>query len=135
LELEKAMRIPGALIVVVALASHAAHADIKRHASIPEPLQGSWAADADACKADNSKSVIKLAAKTYSSADGDCAVDWVSETPGQRGPIYSAHLRCAGKPPAKASTTNVIIRPDDAKQISVGLTFGSLKPYQKCATE
>ena len=128
------MRIVGASIVMIALASQAAFADVKRHASIPEPLWGSWAASAEACKADD-KSVIVLAAKTYTGPQGNCAVDWVAETASQRGPTYSAHLRCPGKPPAKDAITNLIIRPNDAKQISVGSDFNNLKTYQKCAKE
>src|SRR5262245_13441916 len=54
----KAMRIIGALIVVSMLASHAAVADVKRHASIPEPLQGSWAVKCDDCKPDDQLVII-----------------------------------------------------------------------------
>src|SRR5262245_19638202 len=115
------MRIVGPLIVLIGIASHTAVADVKRHASIPEALQGSWAASADGCKADDT-SLIVLAAKTYTSAQGDCSVEWVSETAGPRGPIYSARLRCSGRP----SITSLIIRPDDAKQISVGHEFSNL---------
>ena len=125
------MRIIGVSIVVIALASQTAVADIKRHASIPEALWGSWAPSQDGCKGD-AKPVIVLAAKAYSTAERKCDVDWVSETAGARGPIYSAHLRCSSKPPAKASISNVIIRPDDAKQISIGSDFNKLKTYQKC---
>ena len=126
-----AMRIVGALVVVIALASRAAVADVKRHASIPEPLQGSWAPSSDGCSADD-KSVIGLAAKAYTSAETTCAVDWVSETPGPRGSIYSARLRCTSQSAQTPSVINLIIRPDNAKQISVGLDFSNLKAYQKC---
>ena len=125
------MRIIGVSIVVIALASQAAMADIKRHASIPEALWGSWAPSQDGCKGD-AKPVIVLAAKAYTSAEAKCGVDWVSETAGARGPIYSARLRCSSQPSAKASISNVIIRPDDAKQISIGPDFSKLKAYQKC---
>jgi hypothetical protein len=126
-----AMRIVGALIVVIALASQSAVADVKRHVSIPEPLQGSWALSSDGCRADD-KSVIGLAAKTYTSAETKCAVEWVSETPGPRGSIYSAHLRCTSQPTQLPSVINLIIRPDNAEQISVGLDFSNLKAYQRC---
>ena len=125
------MRMLGALIIVIPLASQPAVADIKRHASIPEPLHGSWAPSSDGCGSDD-KSVIVLAAKAYTSAEAKCAVDWVSETAAPRGPIYSARLRCTGQPARPPSMINLIIRPDDAKQIAVGLDFGNLKIYQKC---
>jgi hypothetical protein len=128
------MRIVAALIAAIALASQAAVADIKRHESIPEALRGSWALSSDSCRADD-KSAIVLAAKAYSSAETRCAVDWVSETPAPHGPIYSAHLQCSGQPAQPPSVINLIIRPDNAKQISVGLDFSNLKAYQRCAAK
>src|SRR5262245_46025333 len=124
------MRIAIVLAVAAAFASPAV-ADV-RHPSVPERLWGSWSASSDGCGAGD-KSVIVLAAKSYDSAGAKCAVDWVNETAGPRGPIYSAHVRCPGQSPQQA--TNVIIRPDDAQQISVGPNFGSLKPYRKCAAK
>jgi hypothetical protein len=111
--------------------SHAAVADVKRHASIPEPLRGSWAPSADACK-NADKSVIALSAKSYAGAEGNCAVLWVSETAGAHGPIYSARLRCANQQSQKRSESNLIIRPDETNQISIGADFNSLKTYQQC---
>ena len=126
------MRIIGALIVVNMLASQAAVADVKRHASIPEPLRGSWAPNSDNCKSDD-KSIIVLAAKAYTSAETTCAVDWVAETAGPRGPTYSAHLQCPGQPPGqRASVTNLIIRPNTAMQISISSDFSNLRTYQNC---
>jgi len=127
----KAMRIIGALIVVSMLASRAAVADVKRHASIPEPLQGSWALNSDDCKSDD-KSVIVLAAKAYTSAETTCAVDWVAETAGPRGPNYSAHLQCPSQPGQQPSVTNLIIQANTGKQISIGSDFSNLRTYQKC---
>ena len=129
------MRIVGALIVTIVLASQAALADVKRHASIPETLHGAWAPSAGGCGADD-KSVIEVAAKTYTSAATKCDVDWVSETAGPRGAIYSAHMRCSSQQPAQQpSVTNLIIRPDTAQQISIGSDFSNLKAYQKCAAK
>jgi hypothetical protein len=127
---EHAMRIAAVFAVLAVLASPAALANV-RLASIPEKLWGSWAASADGCGAGN-KSVIVLSAKGYDSADAKCAVDWVNETAGPSGPIYSAHLRCASEPAQTPSATSLIIRLDDANQISVGPAFSSLKTYQKC---
>jgi hypothetical protein len=125
------MRIASILVAVVVLASHAALADIKRHASVPESLQGTWAAGSGGCKADD-KSVIVLAAKTYSGADTKCSIDWVSETAGPRGPNYSAHMQCPGPAGQKALASNLIIRPDSADRISIGADFSHLAVYQRC---
>jgi hypothetical protein len=128
------MRIAGIAVALTALAATAVLADIVRHASVPERLLGSWAESADGCGPDD-KTVIVLSAKAYEGADGKCAVDWVSETAGPRGPIYSARLRCSDPPPGKSPIFDLIIRPDDAKTISVGLNFDSLKVYRKCAAK
>ena len=125
------MRIASSLVAVVVLASPAALADIKRHASVPEALQGTWGAGADGCKPDD-KSVIILAAKSYTGANAKCSIDWVSETASPRGPTYSAHMQCSAPPAQKASVSNLIIRPDSADKISVGADFSHLTAYQRC---
>jgi hypothetical protein len=125
------MRIASLLIAVVAFTSHAALADIKRHASVPEALQGTWGAGADGCKPDD-KSLIVLAAKTYTGANVKCSIDWVSETASPRGPTYSAHMQCSAPPAQKASVSNLIIRPDGADKISAGADFSHLTAYQRC---
>jgi hypothetical protein len=128
------MRGAAFIVVLAALSSPAALADIKRHASIPEALQGTWGAGADGCKPDD-KSAIVLAAKTYTGADAKCSIDWVSETAGAKGPFYSAHMRCSAPPAQNASVSNLIIRPDAADQISVGADFKHLTAYQRCAAK
>ena len=134
------MRLASALVALSILCSSAAIADIKRHQSMPEALQGSWALAADDCGAAD-KPVVVLSAKGYASADTKCSIDWVSETPSPSGPVYSARLRCPGqaaKRPTGARATssptasNLIIRPDSANKISIGASFGDLKAYQKC---
>ncbi|MEK9278710.1 MULTISPECIES: hypothetical protein [unclassified Bradyrhizobium] len=120
------------IIVMIAISSQAAIAGVKRHASIPQALQGSWATSADACKIAD-KSAVALAAKTYAGPAGNCAVMSVSETPSPHGAVYSARLRCPIKNgQQKWSETNLVIRPDDTNQISAGPDFGSLKTYQRC---
>jgi hypothetical protein len=121
------------LAVAATLASHVAAAHVVRHRSIPEPYIGRWAPDTGACK-ESDKSVIVLSAKAYDSPEAKCAVDWVSETPGPHGPIFSAHLQCRalGAQAKKAAMSNIIIRPDSDHQIAMGPDFESLKPYQRC---
>jgi hypothetical protein len=125
------MRGAAFIVVLAVLASPAALADIKRHASIPDSLQGTWGAGADGCKPED-KSVIVLAAKTYTGANAKCSIDWVSETASPRGPTYSAHMQCSAAPAQKASVSNLIIRPDSADKISVGADFSHLTAYQRC---
>lgn len=125
------MRITGLLAVIVLLSSQPAAA-VKRHASIPEPLRGSWALSADACK--NDKSAFVLSANAFTGSEGSCSILWVSETASVRGPTYSARLRCMDQQSQKRSESNLIIRPDDeTSQISMGADFGSLKTYQRCS--
>jgi len=104
-----------------------------RHPTIPETLWGSWAPDTDLCK-NVDRSVVVLSATTYVSPEANCAVYWVAETAGPRGPIYSAHVQCAkraGK--AQKTISDLIISPRNANQILLGSEFGSLKIYQKCS--
>jgi hypothetical protein len=57
----------------------------------------------------------------------------VSETPGQNGATYSARLQCTDNQTHKKTSANLIMRPGDANQISVGSTFKSLRGYQRCS--
>jgi hypothetical protein len=126
------MRAAGLLTVVAVFLSPTASADVKRHISIPESLWGSWAPSAETCD-QAGKSIIALAAKSYVSPEASCTVDWVAETPGARGPIYSAHLRCSGTAePARKAVSNVILLPTDSERLSVGADFSSLKGYRRC---
>ncbi len=126
------MRIIISLVILIAVSSQAAIADIKRYASVPEALQGSWATSADACK-NAGKSAVALAAKTYAGPAGNCAVMWVSETAGPHGALYSARLRCPNDDTQqKWSESNLVIRPDDTNQMSVGPDFSNLTTYHRC---
>jgi hypothetical protein len=126
------MRITGLLAVIVVLSSQPAVA-VVRHASIPEPLRGSWALNADACKNED-KSAFVLSAKAFTGSEGSCSVLWVSETASERGPNYSARLQCTNQRSQKRSESNVIIRPNTGtNQISMGADFSSLETYQRCS--
>jgi hypothetical protein len=81
----------------------------------------------------NADNVIALSAKGRDSSEVKCAVDWVSQTPGARGSIFSAHLHCRRTANDSDNTiANVILVPTDANQTSVGPDFNSLKSYQRC---
>src|SRR6266446_5228762 len=113
------MRAIAILAAAATFVAHAAVADVKRHELIPEQLRGSWVPSADACKSAD-KSIIVVAAKTYTSSEANCAVAWVSETAAARGPVYSAHLQCA-KPQEKAPKTqsDVVFSAKDVDHISI----------------
>jgi len=120
-------------IASAALASHVAFADVKRHEFVPEVLRGSWAPSTEACQKPD-KSVIRVSASAYASSDADCTVFWVSETPGARGAIYSAHQLCSkpGENTSKAPS-DVIFSPRSDNQILIGSRFSNLKSYQRCS--
>ena len=126
-----------ALVVLIAAlapqATAAAKGGRKVLDSIPEVYWGTWAPGVESCK-DGDTEALVLSAKAYAGPLGKCDIVSVSETPSPKGPTYSARLRCADprqaqkKPPA-----NLIIRPGEANQISVGPGFESLKAYQRCS--
>ena len=114
-----------------ALLSGPALADTVRHLSVPERLWGKWAPSADLCRDD--KAVFVVSAKGYASSQESCTVQWVTETAGGHGPIYSAHIRCTSPAPAERITeSNVIIVPGADGQLSAGPEFKDLKNYQRC---
>ena len=119
------------LALIAALSSQVADAREIRRDAIPEALRGTWATGADACK-DGDKSSIVLAAKSYAGPAGSCDIDYVTEIPGRGGAIYSARMRCSGAQPATKTIANLIIRPGDEGQISLGPTFESLAAHRRC---
>src|SRR5882757_509996 len=122
-------------IATAMFVSSAAVASDVRHSGFPESVVGVWAQSPQACK-DATKSAVTLSAKTYVSSETNCAVDWVNETASARGPDYSAHMQCS-KPsePTQKVVSNLIVRPKDNNQISVGPDFENLKIYQRCSTK
>jgi hypothetical protein len=129
------MHKPALLVLIGVLTPQIAAADVVRHDSIPQAYWGTWAPGSGPCQ-DANESTITLSAKEYVGPAENCSVSSVSETPGPRGPTYSARLQCS-RPEAQApnkTIVDVIIRPDDANRISVGPAFDSLKTYQRCST-
>jgi hypothetical protein len=69
-------------------------------------------------------------------AQESCEVQWVAETPGSAGPIYSAHMRCSNLTmPEQTTSLNHIIVPKDRVQLLAGPEFKALKPYERCPGE
>ena len=115
------------------LLSVAALADSVRHVTVPERLWGTWAPSADLCS--DNKSTFVVSAKGYVTSQANCAIQWVTETAGADGPIYSAHMRCASRAePQETTEVNQIIVSNDRGQLSAGPDFKDLKSYRLCPT-
>jgi hypothetical protein len=129
----RTMRSAVVLALVAVLAPRFATAHVVRHSSIPEAYTGTWT-PVGTCGSTDAKAIV-LAAKTYTKQAATCTVDFVSETAGAQGPIFSARLLCGGAqgPGSRPSTATLIIRPDNGDRISLGAAFGSLAAYQRCA--
>jgi len=124
--------------MIVALAcvflSSPSLADVVRRSAVPEHFWGKWAPSADLCRDD--KSTVVVSEKGYMTAQESCEVQWVAETPGRNGPIYSAHMRCSSLTvPKQTAALNQIIVPNDSGQLSAGPDFKELKSYRRCLGE
>jgi hypothetical protein len=130
------MRKAALLVLIAAFAPHAVGAKgggIKVLNSIPDAYWGRWAPGVESCK-DGDTETLVLSAKAYAGPLGKCDIVSVSETPSPKGSTYSARLQCADpKQTQKNTPANLIIRPGEANQISVGPGFESLKVYQRCS--
>jgi hypothetical protein len=120
------------LAVFALVAVDVATADVVRHGSIPEAYRGAWIAGAGT---ESQKSVIVLSAQTYVSREASCSVNWVSQTAGARGSIYSAHLQCFNPADGagKKTVSNLIIWPHDIDQIAAGPDFTKLTVFHRCS--
>jgi hypothetical protein len=121
------------MIATAMFVSSAAIAADVRHSGFPESVVGMWVPSSETCK-DATKSTVTLSATTYVSSEANCAVSWVNETASARGAVYSAHVQCS-KPskPAEKIVSNLIVRPKDNNEISIGSDFDDLKVYQRCS--
>jgi len=81
------------IFLVCMLLPGATFADSVRHLSVPERFWGIWAPSTDLCRDD--KSIFVVSAKGYVTAQANCTIQWLTETAGADGPIYSAHMRCS----------------------------------------
>jgi hypothetical protein len=106
-------------------------ADSVRHLSVPEHLRGTWALSAEACRDD--KTLVVVGSQGYKTGKESCAVQWVTETAGRLGPIYSAHMRCTSSDPSQQVTEiNRIIVPKPDGQLLAGSNFDDLENYERC---
>jgi len=120
------------IALVSALLPSASLADTVRHQSAPERLWGTWAPNAELC--DDDKSVFVVSAKEYTTSQTKCSIQWVTETAGSAGPIYSAHMRCANPaPPNELTEVNRVFVSNDSEELSAGPAFNQLKSHRRCS--
>jgi hypothetical protein len=119
------------IALVSALLPSALLADSVRPQSVPERFWGTWAPSAALCGDD--KATFVVSAKGYVTSHSSCTIQWVTETAGAAGPIYSAHMRCADSAaPNETTEVNRIILPSDRGELSAGPDFNQLKLYRRC---
>jgi hypothetical protein len=120
------------IFLLLALLWSPANAGDVRHLTIPKAIWGTWALKPDLCAA-NDQSLISIKEGGATGPEANCAVEYVVETAGARGPIYSAHLYCTEKDdPAKSGSRAFIVIPRTDDSMSVGSDFDSLKTYYRC---
>jgi hypothetical protein len=127
-----------AMRTIIALAyvflSNVSLADTVRHPGVPERVWGTWAPSVDLCRDD--QSTVTVSRKSYVTGQENCDVQWVVETAGRSGPIYSARMRCSSPAAPKRTTElNRIIMPNESGQLSVGPDVKELKTYHRCPSE
>jgi hypothetical protein len=125
---------PLAAFIPVVIAPHAAMADIKRHQVVPEAFRGAWVAAGQSCTKSD-QPLLSITASAYTRADARCTVDWVGETAGRAGAIYSAHMRCSTGEQPQPSVANLILISEENGMVSLGPDFKSLQSYQRCSAE
>jgi hypothetical protein len=126
------MRAAVFLAIIAAFVSDPAISYVVRHAAIPAPLQGTWAATDEDCK--NADKSMIVSDKTYIDPEKNCSIFWVSETAAAHGSIYSAHMQCVSSAAdPKNSIDNLLILAKDANHLAIGPELGKLKVVQRCA--
>jgi len=106
-------------------------ADSVRHLSVPERFWGTWAPSPDLCR--DRKATVDVSEKGYVTSEASCEIQWLTETAGGSGPIYSAHMRCSNlTAPEEKTELNRIILPKEAGELSAGPDFQNLTHYQRC---
>lgn len=119
------------IVLVSVVLSGPSVADSVRHLSVPERFWGTWAPSPDLCR--NKKSIFVVSEKGYVTSEASCAIQWLTETAGANGPIYSAHMRCTSPTaPDEKTELNRIILPKEGGQLSAGPDFQDLTHYQRC---
>jgi hypothetical protein len=125
------MRTPSWIILSV-LFVQVAHADEIRHIIFPNVMLGTWAETAEQCAAKDKTNIVIQPTK-YRDGGGDCAVQWIVETPASDGINYAVHSLCTSASlPEKTQTKNIIVRLLGLDRAAMGQSFEALKNYQRC---
>jgi hypothetical protein len=128
------MRAAVLLAIIAALVSHPAFSYVVRHAEIPKPLQGTWAATGEDCR--NVGKSIVISDKTYVDPNKSCGVLWVAETAAARGSTYSAHMQCSSPAAGSQKAINdLVMQSKDANHLSMGPDFSKLTIVQRCTAQ
>ena len=119
------------IVLVSAILPSVSLADSVRHLSVPERFWGTWGPEADLCR--NDKAIFVVSAKGYVTSQANCTVQWVTETAGAGGSVFSAHMRCSNPgAPDEITEVNRVIVPNDRGELSAGPDFSQLKSYRRC---
>jgi hypothetical protein len=123
------------ILIVAAIligGAQAASADV-RHSGFPKAARGLWATSAEFCGGGNDGSPIRISASRIVTPALRCKVEYVVETAGERGAIFSAHgvCRSRARPPAR-SILNLVVQPSGDSGAAIGTTLGDMKPYGRC---
>jgi hypothetical protein len=128
------MRAAVILAIIAAFVSHPAPSYVVRHAAVPEPLRGTWAATGEDCKNADKSTVISE--KMYVDPDRSCSVLWVAETAAARGSTYSAHMQCSSPATGSQKSINdLVMQANDANHLSMGPDFSKLKVVHRCTAQ
>lgn len=116
-------------MVISAVLSQSAAGDEIRHTTFPAAMTGSWAQAAERCAARDGSNIL-IAPSRYGDASGSCAVRWIVETAGSRGPNYALHELCTSPSnPTKTHAVNIIIGPQGGGRAAMGRSFKDLKTH------
>jgi hypothetical protein len=129
---KKSMR--AIIILICVLISNPSLGSTVRHRNVPERFWGTWAPSEDLCR--DNKFTVVVSGKEYVTEHTSCRVQWVIETAGRSGPIYSAHMRCSSvAAPEHIMELNQVFVLGDSSQFSVGSHFKELHIYHRCSSQ
>ena len=115
--------------------SQTAKAGDVRHMTIPKDQWGTWALSRDYCTSDDKSNLITIKEGGSTGPQENCAIQYVVETAGAKGPIFSSHMICSDKADAaKKTAMSFIVIPHGQDSMSVGTDFDSLKTYYRCSS-
>ena len=126
------MRITSIFAIVAVIASTIANASVVRRSELPTLVQGTWAANKDACSGSDELKLI-LSPKKYTRATLACEIDEVAVTATSTGSNYSARSHCIDRSTGKENPPSyLIIHPTDNDHILIGSDDDNLTLYQRC---